>query len=477
MAFARSWLRFPIMTTDEAAVPLLQPAIESLRPSRPNYGRLHARPLPLATYPLPPLIPHNPLSLLHIACTYVYHLIASPSSHPKQIYQAHWSPETGSVHVIDEVAIRTVWECGFFGKGSLSRSEPNWLEREKRRKGLIANETSEDFTKQRREERKRFKKERAKKEREAIEEKLKEEKLSTRNGHAAEPTARADFEGIKGRPIRSAAESIECLIALQPDEPPSPAPLKALETNIIVEEEPPFANPETKRNGPLQSTTREIRAEAATIENQEHLQLTCSEAFFLVYGLGILRILEPNSAPIPTSTLFTLFRQNSYFPPLAPSDLQPDDPFLLSYIAYHHFRSLGWVVRAGIKFAVDWLLYLRGPVFSHAEFAVIVLPAYTHPYWRETDTRRKETNKKESKTWWWLHCVNRVQSQVRKSLVLVYIEVPPPSVLPTVMSESEMKAGNEKGVKAGDVDIGRFLKQYKVRELVMKRWIPNRERD
>jgi tRNA-splicing endonuclease subunit Sen2 len=52
--------------------------------------------------------------------------------------------------------------------------------------------------------------------------------------------------------------------------------------------------------------------------------------------------------------------------PLPSHRLLPDDPFLVSYVAYHHFRSLGWVVKPGIKFSCDWLLYRRGPVFSHA---------------------------------------------------------------------------------------------------------------
>ena len=46
--------------------------------------------------------------------------------------------------------------------------------------------------------------------------------------------------------------------------------------------------------------------------------------------------------------------------------LLPDDPFLVSYAVYHHYRSLGYVVKTGIKFASDWLLYRKGPVFSHA---------------------------------------------------------------------------------------------------------------
>lgn len=49
-----------------------------------------------------------------------------------------------------------------------------------------------------------------------------------------------------------------------------------------------------------------------------------------------------------------MFRCQSYFPPRTPDMLQPDDPFLLNYVVYHHFRSLGWVVKSGIKFAVDY---------------------------------------------------------------------------------------------------------------------------
>lgn len=458
------------MTTVSAAAPRPQPAqqVKPQAPPRPNYGKLHARPFPLTIFPLPPLIPHNPLSVLQIAFTYIYHKFYSSCFHSKVIYEAYWSPETRSVHVTDETAIRALWECGFFGKGSLSRSEPSWLDREKRRRGLLASETSEEFTIQRREERKKFKNERARLQREAIEERLKEENQLRAGSGAAEPTALARHEGLNGGPVDSMAESMEHLTDGEPLDPPTPAP-------IVVAD--PTANQTAHQTGLRlgaseqprdQSECRsqeELDVEAAAIVIQEHLQLTPSEAFFLVYGLGILSIHDQSTAAsISISDLFVLFRRSSYFPPLPASSLQLDDPFLLSYTAYHHFRSLGWVVRPGIKFAVDWLLYLRGPVFSHAEFAVIVLPAYTHPYWRSTPELDNSTRKKESKSWWWLHCVNRVQSQVKKSLVLAYVEVPPPSALSLVDTE-------------GVLDIGMFLKQYKVRELTLKRWIANRERD
>lgn len=56
-----------------------------------------------------------------------------------------------------------------------------------------------------------------------------------------------------------------------------------------------------------------------------------------------------------------------------------------------------------------------------------------------------------------MHCVSRVQAQVLKSLVVCYVEVPPPA--------------------ASVDDIGALFGQYKVREFLVKRWIPNRTRD
>ena len=382
------------------------------------------------------------------------------------------------MHVTDETAVRALWERGFFGKGSLSRSEPSWLDREKKRRGLIANETSEEITAQRRAERRKFKQERARKEREAIEEKLKEERRVHEYGHAAEPTARSRYEGLNGGRVDTLAESMESLFERQPLSPPVLPPIMLSLSDPVNDNndvdtgkedcvlQPPTEPAASDASKPME---QDHETEAAAIENQEHLQLNPSEAFFLVYALGVLQICAQNASDLLLpETLFTLFRQHSYFPPREAQDLQPDDPFLIQYVVYHHYRSLGWIVRPGIKFAVDWLLYLRGPVFSHAEFAVIVLPAYTNSYWRSTQELENLTKNKESQSWWWLHCVNRVQSQVRKSLVICYVEVPPP------MAETAVV---ERKTSAMEIDIGKVLKQYKVRELTMKRWTPNRERD
>lgn len=109
------------------------------------------------------------------------------------------------------------------------------------------------------------------------------------------------------------------------------------------------------------------------VKEMEFLQLSLQEAWFLSAGLGVLKIRDVNGDIVPPRALLRHFltptsplsASPSYTPKRAEA-LYPDDPLLVSYAAYHHYRSLGWCVRDGVKFCVDWLLYRRGPVFSHS---------------------------------------------------------------------------------------------------------------
>ena len=118
------------------------------------------------------------------------------------------------------------------------------------------------------------------------------------------------------------------------------------------------------------------------LRNIEHLQLTLQEAFFLAWTIDCLTVLDPHTVSVaavdegchtqtPQGTSMSLQDiwqafQRVHYPPCSTRD-RLDNPFLVYYVAYHHYRSLGWVVKGGIKFCVDYLLYKRGPVFSHAE--------------------------------------------------------------------------------------------------------------
>ncbi|KAF7115138.1 hypothetical protein CNMCM5793_001372 [Aspergillus hiratsukae] len=449
------------------------------RPPKPNYKHIHRFPLPLDVHPLPPLIPHNPLSLISVVLSYLTYFISPPH---QEIYAAYFDSATSSVHVTDENAIQALWEMGFFGKGTLSRSQPSWLEREKKRRGLLGGQTNEELTRQRRTERRELKLERARMEKVAIEQRLKAEAAARDSGSTTvdETTATLLADGAPGgtavtlekfslrkareaRMLESQRSKGQENTGPASSSPGQESPSKAVRFSPVVQEKE-FASDSAILRLPGRATeAQETSQEESVLYNEEHLQLSNEEAFFLAYGLGVLHVYDhEQKAIIPPTSLLSLFCHNSYYPPRDSStDLKPDDPFVISYIVYHHFRSLGWVVRSGVKFGVDYLLYNRGPVFSHAEFAVVVIPAYEHPYWSATSDRKSYCATKQARSWWWLHCVNRVQAQVKKSLVVCYVEVPPPR-----SQDTENYS-----------DIGALLSRYKVREMLIRRWVPNRMRD
>lgn len=442
------------------------------RPKRPNYAKIHEKPLPLEVYPLPTFQPHNPLTLVKIAWVVVSHYLFPPSSHLKQRYQAYFSPETRSVHVVEPASIRALWEHGFYGKGSLSRSEPNWLVQETKQRGLAEGVTSEEVTNERRRERIEMKKERARKEQEMLKTLLDQE-----SGAPAPELRGSDVQESGGapesRPQTASTDDMFPNWSLGGMPQPSKAEIDPNGTSEGDSVEKSLDPPPTEQVDIVQRVSEDVAFTEAIpeapltteIKNEEHLQLSLEEAFFLVYGLGVLDI-EFSGSPSPPDPrrLLELFRRYSYFPPAPMSALRPDDPFLVNYVAFHHFRSLGWVIRPGNKFAVDYLLYKGGPVFSHAEFAVILVPSYTHSYWSEIPERMMSAERRRrEKEWWWIHSVNRIQAQVLKTLVLAYIDIPPPL---EVFKD-----------KADALDIGGMLGRYKIREVVVRRWTPNRWRE
>ena len=58
-------------------------------------------------------------------------------------------------------------------------------------------------------------------------------------------------------------------------------------------------------------------------------------------------------------------------------------------------------------------MYKRGPVFSHAEFAVLVIPEYTDES-DASDSPFAMHHNGGDKSWVWFSMVNRVNSQVQK---------------------------------------------------------------
>lgn len=501
---------------------------------RPNLHLLYKQPAPLKIFPFPSLT-SNPISLLHLALTWLSQVWSPPPAEPSVVHTAYWDHETKTITITDEKSMIDLWQQGFFGKGSLSRSEPNWLKREKTRLGLIRDKVSEVETNRRRAERNRVKWDRARAEQEALEQRRLEEaalekarleqvvvpteplpeavvKTPARPMAAAPvgplellclPNSQLDLESLSSRLTPPPEEIIDSAEVSKSGSSSSgnddaesntttsvSTPLKqaksvrfspTVESTEFLHNDPPspprsVSSSSLKPHGingntavSLDDSTASSTDEAAknltdpetelAVINKEHLQLLPEEALFLTFAFGTLKVIDSAThEAIGPKDLLSLLRQNSYFPPrLSSHDLLPDDPFLIHYAVYHHFRSLGWVPRAGIKFGVDWLLYTRGPVFDHAEYGVLVLPSYSDPYWKSMGKQAPQ------KSWHWLMGVNRVLSKVYKSVLLVYVDVPPPTAF---LEDGSPRDG-----------LAELLKKYRIREQLVKRWSSNRNRD
>lgn len=52
-------------------------------------------------------------------------------------------------------------------------------------------------------------------------------------------------------------------------------------------------------------------------------------------------------------------------------------------MVYYWFRTRGWVVRSGLKYGGDFLLYEKGPDFCHSSYLVNVLDDDAQLSWED----------------------------------------------------------------------------------------------
>ncbi|BEI87140.1 hypothetical protein CcaverHIS002_0704860 [Cutaneotrichosporon cavernicola] len=413
--------------------------------------------------------------------------------------------DTGSVWVEGE-GMEVLFNRGFFGKGTLSRSDPSWR---KRRVELVRGGdavVAEQLREKRRLDRKQFKIDRAAAMLDAA--KKAEAVLTTGQmpgdatpNEAAEGDAQGEAEGEDENEDENADADADDI-----DRPASPAPstitnilpdgTKLNAQTFLVRPQRPESAGNNRNRGkfkrrpppnknfvpPVKEEKEEMPAEKPTVPTEEweededalalvpqmeHLQLCLEEAWFLS-AIGVLKIRDESGIiPNVLPRLITPFPSPS---PASKGTLYPDDPFLVSYAAYHHYRSLGWCVRHGIKFAVDWLLYRRGPVFSHSAFSVLIIPVYMDEDDRKgphggTDWYAEKTS------WKWINTVMRVNSLVQKTVILAYVTIPALSSFP---DSARLPSG---GLDSRKFDMRSLMSRYTVREVSLTRFSAARRRD
>lgn len=169
---------------------------------------------------------------------------------------------------------------------------------------------------------------------------------------------------------------------------------------------------------------------------KEFLHLSLEESFFLAYGLGCLRVYE-NEKLLNLTDLWRAFCQRH-------------SRFISLYVAYHYFRSKGWVPKSGLKFGTDFIIYKEGPPFYHGSYSVIVKMV------RDEDL--KEVDNLPTLTWTQIAGLNRLTEHVAKQLLICYV------IRPTHVNSDLMLSPN-------------VISQFKVKEIVVSRWVSSQERE
>ncbi|XP_065657330.1 tRNA-splicing endonuclease subunit Sen2 isoform X2 [Hydra vulgaris] len=169
----------------------------------------------------------------------------------------------------------------------------------------------------------------------------------------------------------------------------------------------------------------------------EYLQLTLEEAFFLSFALGCLSVENESKEAMSITKMWTTYSTVK-------------DDFIQMYIAYHYFRSKGWVVRTTNIYGTDFLLYKDGMPFYHASYSVCV---------RLVDEENLNMiDGMGTSSWKDLSSISRVNERVAKDVLICYVVKP-------------------KDIQVEQLAVPSCIKHFKVIETVLRRWIPEKYRE
>ncbi|XP_070152998.1 tRNA-splicing endonuclease subunit Sen2 isoform X2 [Polyergus mexicanus] len=172
---------------------------------------------------------------------------------------------------------------------------------------------------------------------------------------------------------------------------------------------------------------------------REALRLTFEETFFLLFGLGCLQVVHFDGSLLDINNAWLYFCKE-----------KPD--FLQKYVVYHYYRSKGWVVKPGLKYGGDFLLYKEGPPFFHASYIVIVEVA-------NADSLVIDSTLSTRSTWNSLFGLQRLSETAAKEIL--FAQVLWPSSVPRDISTTSPE----------------ILSEFTVRELLWRRWNPKQHRE
>lgn len=192
------------------------------------------------------------------------------------------------------------------------------------------------------------------------------------------------------------------------------------------------------------SDSSAVSESSATGTKQEMLKLGLEEAFFLSYGLGILNVKSADGTKdLSINEMWSLYR----------TMFNDEDSFQfpILYAAYHFFRSHGWVVKSGLKFGCELMLYKEGPPFYHALLSMSIIKQ------RECEVGLKSSNCEPELTWQYLTGYHRLSQGVVKQPVCCYV------IVPIKLEDKDFDDGPS------------VIEQLTIRTVLIERWMPGAE--
>nr|CAH0112873.1 unnamed protein product [Daphnia galeata] len=178
--------------------------------------------------------------------------------------------------------------------------------------------------------------------------------------------------------------------------------------------------------GNLSRSIPNFRSHVSDLDETSNLML--EEAFFLSYVVGCLQV-KFQDIFLNLDEIWMLFQKST-------------SNFVPRYISYQHFRMAGWIVRSGIKFGADFILYKQGPEFHHASYSVIV--------------GNLNTFLGASEGWVQLATANRISESASKELLLC-------NAISLIQA-------------APDLSSPQCIEHFLLNVVVLKRWVPAIER-
>ncbi|KAK7074941.1 tRNA-splicing endonuclease subunit Sen2 [Halocaridina rubra] len=144
------------------------------------------------------------------------------------------------------------------------------------------------------------------------------------------------------------------------------------------------------------------------------LELTLEEAMFLSYALGCLivkRLVHGSKRKSKGGFLEKAMTIDQMW-----NEFTRDDPkFVVRYYVYHHYRTKGWVVKSGLKFGADYVLYPVGPPFYHAQYTVMIQCVWADNHERDDSLSDREIS------WMNFAATERMTSHVNKTPLICYV--------------------------------------------------------